>query len=103
MRFPLLFFWVMSKSLKVNLLAGFVLLGGALASAQIRISQFYGGGGNSSATLRNDFVELYNPGNSPVSLASYSLQYAASTGVSWQVTNLLGSIPADGYYLVTMA
>ena len=30
------------------------------ASASVVISEVYGGGGNSGATLKNDFVELYN-------------------------------------------
>jgi hypothetical protein len=30
------------------------------ASPDIVISQVYGGGGNSGATLKNDFIELYN-------------------------------------------
>jgi hypothetical protein len=64
------------------------------------ISQVYGGGGNSGATLTNDFIELFNPGTQAVSLTGYSVQYASSAGSSWQVTNLSGSIPAGGYYLV---
>ena len=30
------------------------------------ISQVYGGGGNSGATLKNDFIELFNRGAQPV-------------------------------------
>lgn len=62
----------------------------ALASTSgIVISQVYGGGGNSGATLKNDFIELYNAGTSAVSLAGWSVQYNSSTGTgSWQVTPL---------------
>jgi len=60
------------------------------------ISQIYGGGGNSGATFTNDFVELFNPGSQPVSVAGWSVQYASSVGTTWQVTNLTGSIPAGG-------
>ncbi|MGI9066076.1 MAG: hypothetical protein ACR2HX_06695 [Pyrinomonadaceae bacterium] len=31
-------------------------------SSTIVISQVYGGGGNSGATLKNDFIELFNRG-----------------------------------------
>ncbi|HET7044483.1 MAG TPA: lamin tail domain-containing protein [Gaiellaceae bacterium] len=73
----------------------------ALASAgHVVVSQVYGGGGNSGATLTNDFVELYNDAAAPVSLEGWSVQYASSTGTSWQATPLAGSIPAHGYYLV---
>src|SRR5437667_77087 len=33
-----------------------------MVSSTLVISQVYGGGGNSGATLRNDFIELYNRG-----------------------------------------
>lgn len=69
------------------------------------ISQVYGAGGNSGATLRNDFVELHNPTPSPVSLSGLSLQYTSSTGSSWG-TNMVALsntvVPAGGYYLVLM-
>ncbi|MFB9090632.1 lamin tail domain-containing protein, partial [Flavobacterium paronense] len=64
------------------------------------ISQVYGGGGLTSATYKNDFIELYNPTASAQSLAGWSVQQASGTGNSWTVTNLSGSIPAGGYYLV---
>jgi predicted extracellular nuclease len=50
------------------------------ASTTLVISQVYGGGGNSGATLKNDFVEILNISGSPVSLNGYSVQYASSTG-----------------------
>jgi predicted extracellular nuclease len=71
--------------------------------AQVVISQVYGGGGNSGATYKSDFVELHNNGNQALSLAGWSLQYASAAGSSWQVTTLAGSIPAGGYYLVKQA
>ncbi|MBW8771648.1 MAG: DNA/RNA non-specific endonuclease [Gemmatimonadetes bacterium] len=67
------------------------------------ISQVYGGGGNSGATLKNDFIELFNPGGASVSLTGMSVQYASAAGTTWQVTALSGSIPPGGYYLVQEA
>src|SRR6266478_3434783 len=61
-------------------------------SPDIVISQVYGGGGNSGATWRNDFVELFNRGTSAVNVAGWSVQYAASTGVNWSKTDLAGTI-----------
>ncbi len=72
-------------------------------AAQVVVSQVYGGGGNSGATYRNDFIELFNRGGQPQSLAGWSVQYASSTGTTWQVTNLSGTIPAGGYFLVQQA
>ncbi|MBL9026532.1 MAG: lamin tail domain-containing protein [Myxococcales bacterium] len=66
----------------------------------IVISQVYGGGGNTGAPYTNDFIELHNRGTTTVSLAGYSVQYASSAGTTWTATNLTGSIPPGGYYLV---
>jgi uncharacterized protein (TIGR03437 family) len=67
------------------------------------ISQIYGGGGNSGATFKNDFIEIFNRGNATVDLTGWSVQYAGSTSSSWQVTNLTGSIAPGQYYLVQQA
>ncbi|MGH8077071.1 MAG: lamin tail domain-containing protein, partial [Lysobacter sp.] len=71
--------------------------------AQVVISQVYGGGGNSGAPLRSDFIELHNNGATSVDLAGWSVQYGSSGGTSWQRTNLSGSIAPGGYYLIKQA
>src|SRR5690349_7655166 len=73
-----------------------------LAHGQV-ISQVYGGGGNSGATFKNDFIELFNPTATPVGLTGSSVQYASASGSSWQVTPLSGTIPPGHYYLVQEA
>ena len=73
------------------------------ASGRVVVSQVYGGGGNSGATLKNDFIELYNAGTDTVSLAGWSVQYAAAAGTTWQVTRLAGAIAPGRYYLVQQA
>ncbi|MEO7777855.1 MAG: endonuclease/exonuclease/phosphatase family protein, partial [Fibrobacteria bacterium] len=78
-------------------------LGGAFGAADVAISQVYGGGGNSGATLRNDFIELHNRGAGPVDVTGWSVQYASSAGTTWQKTILAGTIPAGGFYLVQEA
>ncbi len=52
----------------------------AQGSPDLVISQVYGGGGNSGATLTNDYVEIFNRGAAPVSLGGKSVQYASATG-----------------------
>ena len=77
------------------------VLAAPIASAQVVISQVYGGGGNSGATYKNDFIEIFNRGTSPQSLAGWSVQYASSAGSSWAVTNLTSVTLAPGqYYLI---
>ncbi|WP_394614471.1 endonuclease/exonuclease/phosphatase family protein [Lentzea sp. JNUCC 0626] len=78
----------------------------AAPSTDALISEVYGGGGNSGATLTNDFVELANKGTTPVSVDGFSVQYiSASPGAStqWGVTPLTGSIAPGKTYLVAEA
>jgi endonuclease G, mitochondrial len=72
--------------------------------SDVVISQIYGGGGNTGATYRNDFVELFNRGAAPVDLTGWSLQYASSTGNGWgsNLQPLGGSIGNGEYYLVAL-
>ena len=74
-------------------------------STTIVISQIYGGGGNAGSTYTNDFIELFNRGNTTVSLNGWSVQYAAATGTTtWAVTNLTNVSLAPGqYYLIQEA
>jgi endonuclease G len=68
------------------------------------ISQLYGGGGNTSATFTNDYVEIYNPTGISFNLAGWSLQYASAAGTSWTNKQPLGGTIAPGeYFLVALA
>ena len=74
-------------------------------SSTIVISQVYGGGGNAGATYTHDFIELFNRGNTTVSVAGWSVQYtsAAGTGNFGSATNLITPISgtlAPGQYLL---
>jgi predicted extracellular nuclease len=74
------------------------------AAPQVVVSQVYGGGGNSGATSKNDFIELYNRGASAASLNGWSVQYSSATGTTWQATNLTNFTLQPGqYYLVQEA
>jgi DNA/RNA endonuclease G (NUC1) len=70
------------------------------ASSGVVISQVYGGGGNSGATLKNDYIEVYNGRNAAVTLTGWSVQYASSAGTTWQVTPLSGTLNPGQYYLI---
>jgi predicted extracellular nuclease len=73
------------------------------ASPDIVISQVYGGGGNSGATYKNDFIELYNRGTTAVNVTGWTVQYASSAGSSWSKTTLNGIIDPGKYYLIQEA
>jgi uncharacterized protein len=74
------------------------------ASAQVVISQVYGGGGNNtgSPTYKRDFVEIFNRGTTSVSLSGMSVQYGSSTGTgNWSsVFALSGNIGPGQYRLI---
>ncbi len=87
-------------------------VGGAAAlppngpSPSIVISQVYGGGGSTSAAsgavYNTDFIELFNRGTTPQSVAGWSVQYASATGTGNFTATALPAvtIPAGGYLLV---
>jgi predicted extracellular nuclease len=75
----------------------------AAPSAGPVVNEVYGGGGNSGATLRNDFIELANRSAAAQSVDGWSVQYISATPVAtttWAVTPLTGSIDPGGRYLI---
>jgi hypothetical protein len=82
--------------------------GAAMATpGNVVISQAYGGGGNTGSTYRNDFIEIYNRSNAPVSIAGWSVQYASSAGTTWSVTAIgtgaVTTLAPGQYYLIQEA
>ena len=82
----------------------------AHAAGSVVISQAYGGGGNSGAVYTNDFVELFNRGSAPVSLAGWAVRYAGGTGTGNFGSNatLLAALPnvtpqPGQYFLLQLA
>ncbi|TQK74160.1 putative extracellular nuclease [Brevibacillus sp. AG162] len=75
----------------------------AARADHVVISEVYGGGGNNDAHFKNDFIELYNPTDTTVSVGGWSVQYASAEGTKWAKTDLTGSITPYGFYLVQLA
>ena len=80
-------------------------LAAAPTNAAVVISQVYGGGGNSGATLKHDFIEIFNAGNSTESIGGWSVQYASASGSTWQFTAIPAgtTLAAGRYYLIRQA
>src|SRR6266566_4262659 len=95
----------MSRALLLAFLAALLLFPAAAdaGASGVVVSQIYGGGGNAGATLRNDYVELFNGGSGTVDLSSCTVQYATTAGTTWQTTALSGTIAPGRYYLVQLA
>ena len=77
------------RQIVAALLAAGLLSSTAAFAGTVVISQVYGAGGNSGATYRNDYVELFNTSASAVSLNGWSVQYASATGTG----NFSGNSP----------
>lgn len=78
---------------------------GAPAMGQVRISMVGMGAGLNANSPDGNFIELYNAGATPVSLAGKSLQWASSAGGGgpgggWTKFNLSGTIAPHSYWLV---
>jgi hypothetical protein len=78
---------------------------GACMPSAVVISQVYGGGGNSGATYKNDFIELHNRSSSAQAIGGWSVQYASASGTTWSATTIpAGTMLAPGaYYLIQEA
>jgi hypothetical protein len=76
-----------------------------IGQTHLVISQVYGGGGNTSASYTNDFIELYNPTSAAINVKDYSVQYASYNGTSWTSTTVLPDkeIPPGQYFLIQQA
>jgi hypothetical protein len=92
------------KWLRLGCLVGLAALPLA-AHGQVVISQVYGGGGNAGSTWTNDFIELFNRGNTPVDLTGWAVQVTSGTGAfSGNMTPLTSFILQPGqYYLIKEA
>jgi predicted extracellular nuclease len=91
------------QSLRLTVLAG-LLASLSASAADVVISQVYGGGGNAGSTLKSDFIELFNRSGSPVTLNGWAVQYASTSGNSWQVTTIPSVTLQPGqYYLIKEA
>ncbi|MBI2377804.1 MAG: lamin tail domain-containing protein [Deltaproteobacteria bacterium] len=71
------------------------------------VSTVFGGGGQAGAPYRNDFIELFNRSEQPVSLTGLSVQYGGAAGVfGASAANVLvlptTTVAAGGHYLISL-
>ncbi|MCG7278982.1 ExeM/NucH family extracellular endonuclease [Corynebacterium imitans] len=87
----------------IALAAGTVTVPTAYAApdgSNVVINEVYGGGGNSGATISNDFVELYNPTDADIDITGWVLDQQSASGNSGNKAALSGTVPAGGYFLI---
>lgn len=86
--------------------SGLVGKANAQMAEHVVISQVFGGGGNSGAQYKQDFVELYNPTDQPIEMTNWQIQYASSTGTFSSTSTAAAinkTIPAHGYLLIVLS
>ena len=59
--------------------------------------------GDGGTPADDEFVELYNPTSSPVSISGWSLQYRSTSGTFLKQNVTTGTVPAYGFYLMARA
>lgn len=76
-----------------------------VAHSQAVIASIYGAGGNAGTTYLSDYIVLFNPTASAVSLSGWSVQYASATGTSWSGLTILPnfSLQSGQYFLIQEA
>lgn len=88
------------RTLLASLIAGLAASAPALG-ADVVINQLYAHSHSASSNFGHDFVELYNRGGAPVSLAGMRVQYQSATGSGWtSVTALPAVTLAPGQYFL---
>ncbi|MDQ3628323.1 MAG: ExeM/NucH family extracellular endonuclease [Actinomycetota bacterium] len=71
------------------------------AGSDLVINEVFPNGGGASGVYTHDFVELYNPTASDITLSGQTLQYRSQSGTAFgQVVPLTGTVPAEGHFLV---
>ncbi len=100
----------MRKTVIALLALGLLAATSVWAANPVRISQVYGGGGNSGAYYRYDYVELFNSSSEPINIEGWAILYATSSGStfggpsnSYVRCPVGATIPACGYYLFQCA
>ena len=79
----------------------FTGVGSPQCAPSVVISAVFGGYNSATgAAFLQNFVELHNRTNAPVSLAGWSIRYANPTASTWQSKSLTGTIAAGGYFLL---
>ena len=77
------------------------------AVPDVIITEVYGGGGNTGAPYKNDYVELYNTTSSDIDISRWSLQYYTYNGTG-SANNVFvfpenSIIEAEDYFLIQLA
>ncbi|AGF73378.1 ExeM/NucH family extracellular endonuclease [Corynebacterium halotolerans] len=76
----------------------------AADGSNVVINEVYGGGGNSGSVYSNDFVELYNPTDEPVSLDGWTVvRYSGNGNEQSDVAALNGTIQPGAHFLIQAA
>ena len=92
------------QTLRLTVMAAALLAGLSASAADVVISQVYGGGGNSGATLKSDFIEIFNRSSVPQTLTGWAVHYASTAGTFNATTTIpTVTLQPGQYYLIKQA
>jgi len=65
-----------------------------VTTPNVIITQVYGGGGNTGAPYKSDFIELYNTTAADINIGGWSIQYSAAGGATTVTAGNMNVFPA---------
>ncbi|NCC80307.1 MAG: hypothetical protein EOM07_11985, partial [Clostridia bacterium] len=97
--------WLLAWMFVLTLLPGQKIMAAPepVGTGPVVIYEAYGGGGNSGAVYKSDFIVLKNITDQDVDLTGWAIQYASKANPFSSVAELNGVIEANGYYLIEAA
>ncbi|HEV8112841.1 MAG TPA: GEVED domain-containing protein [Planctomycetota bacterium] len=107
---PVASFTTLVRSTRSRLAAGALAIAALAltaptANAQLKISQVYNFGGSVTGVYSTDYVEIYNPTGSPVTITNWAVQVALASGTTWTTHAIPGTptVGAGKYFLIAFS
>lgn len=94
--------WLLAWMFVLTLIPGQKIMAAPepVGTGPVVIYEAYGGGGNSGAVYKSDFIVLKNISDQDVDLTGWAIQYASATGTFQKKLDLEGTLAADDYFLI---
>lgn len=97
--------WLLAWMFILTMIPGQKIMAAPLpiGTGPVVIYEAYGGGGNTGAHYKNDFIVLKNISDKEVDLNGWAVQYASKTGEFTGIAALSGTLASDEYYIIKAA
>ncbi|MFH5835482.1 CehA/McbA family metallohydrolase [Proteiniclasticum sp. C24MP] len=94
--------WLLAWMFVLTLIPGQKIMAAPepVGTGPVVIYEAYGGGGNSGAVYKSDFIVLKNISDQDVDLAGWAIQYASATGTFNSKLDLEGTLAPESYFVI---